>query len=134
LDHFVESWEVIRKEVDKSSRRVGAYLNPSRPVGFEEGALVVEVQADYHAAQMSELKNKQVLTAAINAALGVSPDVRFVERSRQQPEPAGVIDESVEVDELEESDEDPIEIVKRGLGGEVVDHIQAGSDGGGKRS
>jgi DNA polymerase III subunit gamma/tau len=120
--HFKDAWATVIKEVNKRSKRVGAFLNPSRPVRFEGPTLVVEVQSDFHAQAMSEKANKELLATAVHSALGAGPPLTFIEKDKAPP-PAAV-EESVadlppEGDAVEEAD--PVELVRKDLGAEVVE-------------
>jgi DNA polymerase-3 subunit gamma/tau len=120
--HFKDAWPTVIKEVNKRSKRVGAFLNPSRPVRFEGPTLVVEVQSDFHAHAMSEKANKELLATAVHSALGAGPPLTFVEKDKAPP-PAAV-EESVadlppEGEAVEEAD--PVELVRKDLGAEVVE-------------
>jgi DNA polymerase-3 subunit gamma/tau len=130
LSLFRDSWDAVLKETSKASRRVGALLNPSRPVSFDDDRLVVEVQSDFHAQSLAELTNKEMVAAAVFGALGVQPQVAFVERGKQpvleEPE---VVEDSAALEAtepIEESSIDPLEILKSGLGAEVVEERKAG--------
>jgi hypothetical protein len=104
-------------------------LNPSRPVGFDDDRLVIEVQSDFHAQSLADVANKEMVAGAVFAALGVQPQLGFVERGKQAaPEPEVVEDAAALEDAtpIEESAVDPLEIVKKGLGAEVVEERKAG--------
>ena len=120
------------KEVNKISKRVGGFLHSSRPVSFEDGSLLVEVQFEFHAKTMSDPANADVLRNAIHAALGVAPQLRFVERGGDAapiepdtpataPEPEPDISDIADAAPIEATDQDPVELVKRGLGAEIVE-------------
>jgi DNA polymerase III subunit gamma/tau len=120
--HFKDAWPTVIKEVNKRSKRVGAFLNPSRPVRFEGPTLVVEVQSDFHAQAMSDEANKELLATAVHSALGAGPPLTFVEKDKAPPPPA--VEESVEDlppegEAVEEAD--PVELVRKDLGAEVVE-------------
>ena len=133
LSHLRDAWGGVIKEVNKISKRVGGFLHSSRPVSFEDGSLLVEVQFEFHAKTMSDPANSEVLRNAIHAALGVSPQLRFVERGGAAapieperaeavaPEPEPDISEIVDAAPIESTDQDPVELVKRGLGAEIVE-------------
>jgi DNA polymerase III subunit gamma/tau len=120
--HFKDAWPTVIKEVNKRSKRVGAFLNPSRPVRFEGQTLVVEVQSDFHAQAMSEKANKELLATAVHSALGAGPPLSFVEKDKAPP--VAAVEESVEDlppegEAVEEAD--PVELVRKDLGAEVVE-------------
>jgi DNA polymerase III subunit gamma/tau len=134
LGHVRAAWDATGVEVSKRSKRVGAFLNPSRPVQFEEDQLVVEVQSKFHATEMGGETNRQIFADALHAALGIRPQIVFVARGELPPEPAGGASSSTAsgsgepassgefVDEpLSDIEEDPIELVKKGFAAQVVE-------------
>ncbi len=116
-------------EVNSISKRVGAYLNPSQPLRFDGESLVIEVRSPFHAEAMSQPANRDKLADALHAALGIRPPLVFV---GQGSDAAALPQQSVEevVDYSEETSEaevpDPIELVKKGLGAEIVEEINEG--------
>jgi hypothetical protein len=111
---------VTLTEVRKSSMRVWGLLNPSRPLAFADGKLDVEVQSPYHAEEMSVASNNALVADALHAALGVRPTIRFTARGAEtKVEPVeegmGAVEEATPVTN------DPIELVRKGLGAEVVE-------------
>jgi len=135
LSHLRDAWAGVMKEVNKVSKRVGGYLHSSRPVTFENGSLLVEVQFEFHAKTMSEQANADVLRNAIHAALGISPQLTFVERGGAaapaqpeavaEPAPEPDIGEIADAAPIEATEHDPVELVKRGLGAEIVEEKEA---------
>ncbi|MFN2526432.1 MAG: DNA polymerase III subunit gamma/tau [Actinomycetota bacterium] len=122
LAHIKDSWQTTLAGVNKRSRRVGAFLNPSRPIRFEGGSLIVEVQSEFHRETMSEDRHRAVLLDALNDALGIKPSVAFVAKDHA----AAIAPEAVaEIEDSRNSSEehDPVELVKRGLAAEVVEEI-----------
>lgn len=124
LGDIKESWAVALEEVKKISRRVAAMLSPSRPLSFDNGKLEVEVQSAFHADEMSETSNRAKLADALHAALGVRPDLAFSARGvSSTPEPAkdDLPDISEAVADSTVVNDDPIELVRKGLGAEVIE-------------
>ena len=130
--HVRDAWPATLKETNKSSKRIGAYLHSSRPVSMEGELLLVEVQSDFHAQAMTEQRNKEVLADAIHAALGIRPQLRFVQRGKDaEPEDAAApatesMSEFEDAQPIEGGEHDPFELVKKGLGAEVVEERGAG--------
>ena len=130
--HVRDAWAATLKETNKASKRIGAYLNSSRPISMEGELLVVEVQADFHAQAMSEVRNKEVLADALHAALGIRPQLRFVERGKDAgaddvaPAASESIADFEDAQPIEGGEHDPFELVKKGLGAEVVEERGAG--------
>ena len=124
LGDIKDSWAVALEEVKKISRRVAAMLSPSRPLSFDGGMLEVEVQSTFHADEMSEANNKAKLADALHAALGVRPNLSFSARGVSSvPEPAkdDLPDIGDAVADATVVNDDPIELVRKGLGAEVVE-------------
>ncbi|MDP9067776.1 MAG: DNA polymerase III subunit gamma/tau [Actinomycetota bacterium] len=132
--HVRDAWGAVMKESNKVSKRIGAYLHSSRPFSMEGDDLVVEVQSGFHAQAMSEQKNKEVLASAVYAALGIRPQLRFVERGKDPAvapaDPAAdgsdEIEDYADAQPIEGGEHDPLELVKKGLGAEVVEERGAG--------
>jgi DNA polymerase-3 subunit gamma/tau len=123
FSHFKDAWPTVVKEVNKRSKRVGAFLNPSRPVGLEGSTLLVEVQSEFHAQAMSQEANKELLSTAVHSALGARPPLEFVEKDKA-PAAAVAVEESVEDlpaegEGVEEAD--PVELVRKDLSAEIVE-------------
>lgn len=138
-----ESWPATLREVNRRSKRVWGLLSPSRPASLEAEVLMVEVQSEWHrdemgrAATASKTSNKQILAEALFAALGVRPELRFQARGSVQDEVSGETHgepaassprrgsdaDVAEVSDIGETTEmeDPVDLLKKGLGAEVVE-------------
>jgi DNA polymerase III subunit gamma/tau len=121
LGHIKDAWAGTLAEVKKRSRRVGAFLSPSRPIAFEGGVLTVEVQHAFHADSMSQEPNRKVLEEALHAALGIRPPLAFAARGSEPAAPEKQAEEEVHDLEAGSTPHDPVELVVRGLGAEVVE-------------
>jgi len=120
LGDIKESWGVTLQEVRKSSMRVWGLLNPSRPLSFADGRLDVEVQSPYHAEEMSVVANSNLVADALHAALGVRPELRFNARGAEAK--AEPVEEHIGVvEDAQPVTADPVELVRKGLGAEVVE-------------
>jgi DNA polymerase-3 subunit gamma/tau len=122
LSAIKDAWPATLAEVKKAKRRVAALLEPSRPVSFDGERLVVEVQSNFHVESMSATDHKEKLAEALYSALGIGPRLEFVERD-STPAPAPAVEEVADLATSTEvsAEHDPIELVKRGLGAEVVE-------------
>jgi DNA polymerase-3 subunit gamma/tau len=131
LNHIRDAWPVIQGEVNKMSRRVGALLNPSRPLSFDNGALTVEVQSEFHRDTMGQDKNRSMLVDGIHAALGVRCSVAFAARgaaaAAPEPEPEESIADVEASEAIDAKADDPVELIRKGLAAEVVEEV-GGSD------
>jgi DNA polymerase III subunit gamma/tau len=134
LSHIKGAWDATVVEVNRRSKRVGAFLNPSRPVQFEDDHLVVEVQSKFHATEMASEKNRQLFADALHAALGIRPQIVFTARGETNAElsnassPAPASNQSAAAvagefvgEPLSDIEEDPIELVKKGFAAQVVE-------------
>ena len=138
LAHIKDAWSATITEVGGHSKRIQGLLNPSRPLSFDGELLTVEVQAAYHQEEMANERNRSVLEEALHSALGIKPALAFIARgadpaTAEVPAQGGSTtsspgaqqdDEIPDIDEttpIEDSDHDPIELVKKGLGAEVVE-------------
>jgi hypothetical protein len=86
--------------------------------------LIVEVQSDFHAQSLGEVSNREMVQGAVFAALGVKPQLGFVERGKQsapEPEPIEDVQALEDAAPIEEAGVDPLEMLKKGLGAEVVE-------------
>jgi DNA polymerase III subunit gamma/tau len=136
LAHIKDAWSATIAEVGSHSKRIQGLLNPSRPASFDGTTLLVEVQANYHQDEMAAERNRTVLEEALHSALGVRPALAFVARGGAAPtlgapESAGdaegggsdedEVTDIADTTPIEESEHDPIELVKKGFGAEVVE-------------
>jgi hypothetical protein len=120
LGDIKESWAVTLSEVRKSSMRVWGLLNPSRPLTFADERLEVEVQSPYHAEEMSVVANSALVADALHAALGIRPQLHFNARGAEAK--AAPVEEDIGVAEgASPVSSDPVELVRKGLGAEVVE-------------
>ncbi len=133
FSHVRDAWGAALAAANKVSKRIGAYLHSSRPASMEGDELVVEVQYGFHAQAMTEPSNKEVLSDALFAALGIRPQLRFVERGKEavpsEPVQSGGSHDISEIEDaqpIEGGEHDPFELVKKGLGAEVVEERGAG--------
>jgi hypothetical protein len=135
LAHVKGAWDATVVEVNKRSKRVGAFLNPSRPVQMEGDHLVVEVQSKFHAREMNADSNRQLFTDSLHAALGIRPEVAFAARGESPEDAVAHVDPSSDamvspatpaggdfVDEpVTDVEEDPVELVKQGFAAQIVE-------------
>jgi DNA polymerase-3 subunit gamma/tau len=125
LNHVKDAWGAILKEVKQRSKKVWGLLSPSHPLQLEDDVLLVEVQSDFHQSTMALERNSELLAESVHAALGIRPGLRFAARppagaAPAQEEAADYAD-AVPVAEVH----DPVELVKKGFGAEVVEEREA---------
>ena len=132
LAHVKDAWPATLKEVSKHSKKVWGLLSPSRPLRFDEEALVIEVQSPFHRDTMREPGYRDVLGDALYAALGIRPPLVFevrgadgalVSSGPEEGAAAELSKQALDYDDARPAtrEEDPIELVKKGLGAEVVE-------------
>ena len=127
LNHVRDAWQPVLQEVGKRSKRVWGLLNPSRPLAFEDDRLVVEVQSEFHRSTLGEERNRALLVESIHAALGIRPDVRFESvPARAARAPATEVVDLAETSPAGSVEHDPVELLKKGFGAEVVEETEHG--------
>jgi DNA polymerase III subunit gamma/tau len=134
LSHMRDAWPAVLREVSKRSKRVWGLLNPSQATNYEGGLLTVEVQSAFHQKTMGEARNRDLLADSVHAALGVRPPLTFGARPAPQSvtAPEGHLEDATAI---EAPSDDPVELVKRDLGAEVVeDESSRGKGTGGVAS
>jgi DNA polymerase-3 subunit gamma/tau len=121
--HIKDAWPATMREVGKRSKRVGAFLKPSRPLSFDGESLAVEVQSDFHANQMAMDANRAILVEGLHAALGIRPTLTFAAQGKEPPAPEASSEDATDISEAtsDTSDHDPIELIRKGLGAEIVE-------------
>jgi DNA polymerase-3 subunit gamma/tau len=126
--HVRDVWPATLREVNRLSKRVWGLLSPSRPLRFDDDRLVVEVQSPFHQSSMAEERNKEVLATALHAALGIRPSLTFAVRGSEPSEQPEGEEEAGSETTARDADTDPVELVKKGLGAEVVEEIAPGPE------
>jgi DNA polymerase III subunit gamma/tau len=124
--HIRDAWGATRDELGRKSKRVAAFLNPSRPVSYDDDGLVVEVQSEFHAGEMAQDRNRDLLSNALFDTLGIKPVIRFVAQGSQTPAPEPEPRSAAEAADAKpvEDAHDPISLVKEGFGAEVIEEKQ----------
>ncbi|CAN5693830.1 DNA polymerase III subunit gamma/tau [soil metagenome] len=133
ITHLRDAWPVILKEVNQRSKRVHALLNPSRVATLEDDVLVVEVQSDFHRSTMAQPRNRDLLTESLHAALGIRPRISFQAAGSPGggPTAAAEVADLADTTPLQAGAHDPVELLKKGFGAEVVEETD--TRGGGTR-
>lgn len=74
------SWTAVLEAVKQQSKRIGAFLQMSEPVGVDGGVLVLQFRAGYglHAEQCSSQAGQATIGAALERVLGSRPQLRCV--------------------------------------------------------
>ena len=124
LAEFKDAWPAVMKEVNKISRRVGALLTPSRAVAHDGDTLTVSLQAEFHAGEMKKEANRSILAEGLFNVLGVRPALAFTYSGASDQPPEEEVETATDeedVDATTAANDDPIELVKQGLGAEVVE-------------
>ena len=122
--HVKDAWPATLKELGKRSKRVEAFLKPSRPQSFDGSTLVVEVQSEFHAGQMAMEQNRSMLVDSLHASLGIRPDLQFAAQGQKPVETDSGADDPTDYSSegaTAAQEHDPVELVKKGLGAEIVE-------------
>ena len=122
--HIKDAWPATLRELGKRSKRVEAFLKPSRPLTFDGSTLAIEVQSEFHAGQMAMEHNRSMLVDSLHASLGIRPLLEFAAQGQEPADPGSGADDaadySVEAG-APAQEHDPVELVKKGLGAEIVE-------------
>jgi DNA polymerase III subunit gamma/tau len=124
LSAIKDAWGATLGEVKLRSMRVWGLLDGSRPLRLDGDRLIVEVRADFHAGEMTAPDNREKLAEALHAALGIKPGLAFIQRDVAAPAEVPAAEDATDLAPAatdEDADHDPVELVKRGLGAEVVE-------------
>jgi DNA polymerase-3 subunit gamma/tau len=124
LGHIKDAWPATLRELGKRSKRVEAFLKPSRPLSFDGSTLAIEVQSEFHTGQMAMEQNRSMLVDALHASLGIRPALQFAAQGQEPAEPESTTDDSGDYSAeaaAPSQEHDPVELVKKGLGAEVVE-------------
>jgi DNA polymerase III subunit gamma/tau len=124
LGHIKDAWPATLRELGKRSKRVEAFLKPSRPLSFDGSTLAIEVQSEFHTGQMAMEQNRSMLVDSLHASLGIRPALQFAAQGQEPAEPESGTDDSGDysVEAAAPSQEhDPVELVRKGLGAEIVE-------------
>jgi DNA polymerase-3 subunit gamma/tau len=119
LAQIRDAWGATLRTVAQASKRVAALLNPSRPLSYEGDVLVIEVQSPFHQGSMAQDPQRALLADALYATLGIRPQLSFAAAGR--PTSAPEAEQAVTVEATEPAEDDPVELIKKRLGGEVVE-------------
>jgi DNA polymerase III subunit gamma/tau len=119
--HFKESWTATLKEIGKRSKRVAAFLTPSRPLRFDGESLRVELQSEFHVGEMDKQPNRAMLSDALFATLGVRPRIEFEPQGSAEATSASEDRTTDYTDAKPAEEHDAVELVKKGLGAEIVE-------------
>ena len=124
LGHIKDAWPATLRELGKRSKRVEAFLKPSLPLSFDGSTLAIEVQSEFHTGQMAMEQNRSMLLDALHASLGIRPALQFAAQGQEPAEPESTTDDSGDYSAeaaAPSQEHDPVELVKKGLGAEIVE-------------
>jgi hypothetical protein len=113
LDKLRRDWPLVLEEVRKVRKSLHALLSEGRPRSLEDGRLQLECRYDFHARQLTEAKNANAIGEAIRSVFGVT--LMIVTTVNDEP-----VEQPVE-EQADEGPTDPIDVLSRGLGAEVIE-------------
>ncbi len=133
IDKVRRSWPVVLEEVRKLSQRVHALVGETRPLDISGDKLSLEARYAFHAEQIVVAKNAQVIAQAFAEVFGVTPritatpapDPKEFVAPKKAAAPAMEMEEPPPPAAAEapatDTNLDPIEALKQGLGAEIID-------------
>jgi DNA polymerase-3 subunit gamma/tau len=115
LEKIRRDWPLVLAEVRKVRRTLYALLADGQPRSLEGGRLHLECRYDYHARQLTEPANANVIGEAIRAIFGVTMSIATSVQERPE-EPAAEPDSP-----SDEPPADPVDVLSSALGAEVIE-------------
>jgi DNA polymerase III subunit gamma/tau len=117
LEKLKRDWPLVLEEVRKVRKSLHALLSEGRPRSLEEGRLQLECRYDFHARQLADAKNANVIGEAIRSVLGVSLTVVTTIGDAPVEEVTPAAGEG-------EPPADPLDVLSSKLGAEVIEEIE----------
>lgn len=117
LEHIRASWTVILEDVKKQKKVMHSRLMDALIVGFADGFLHLEHPHAYHAEGLMEPKTVEVISGAIERALGIRVRIAATVRPPSPEDAEPTMDEVRAAEEMP----DPLDIVKAGFGDDVIE-------------
>jgi len=116
LEMVRRDWPLVLEEVRKVGKSLHALLSEGRPRSLEDGRLQLECRYDFHARQLAEAKNANVIGEAIRSVFGVTlVVVTTVGDAPLEPEPR---------EEIDGAPTDPLDVLSAQLGAEVISETE----------
>jgi len=117
FDKVVRDWPLVLSEVKSVRKSLHALLSEGRPRSLEDGRLKLECRYDFHARQLAEAKNANVIGEAIRSVFGVSLTiVTMVGDAPVEPES--------DAEQTDEPAADPVDVLSAQLGAEVIEETE----------
>ena len=118
FDKIVRDWPLVMTEVRKVKKSLHALLAEGHPRSLEDGRLKLECRYDYHARQLAEARNANVIGEAIRSVFGVNLlVVTMVGDAPIEPEAA-------DPDQADAPPADPLDVLSAQLGAEVIEETE----------
>ena len=115
FDKIVRDWPLVMTEVKNVKKSLHALLAEGQPRSLEDGRLKLECRYDYHARQLAEARNANVIGEAIRSVFGVSlVVVTMVGDAPVEPEPG----------QDDAPPADPLDVLSAQLGAEVIEETE----------
>jgi hypothetical protein len=115
-----EQWAAVLEAVRRQSRVTHTHLREAWPVELTDERLLIGFEKEFHAGELAKRPDhiarvKAALEEVFGRKIDLATDVRPADRpqSADQPAPA------------ETEDQTAVDLVKRGLGAEVVEEVQS---------
>jgi DNA polymerase-3 subunit gamma/tau len=115
LEKLRRDWPLVLDEVKKVRKSLYALLSEGRPRSLEDGRLQLECRYDFHARQLAEAKNANVIGEAIRSVFGVSLLI-FTTVGDAPIEPVA--------EPSEQPASDPLDVLTSQLGAEVIEETE----------
>jgi DNA polymerase III subunit gamma/tau len=118
LEKVKRDWPLVLEEVRQVTKSLHALLSEGRPRSLEEGKLQLECRYDFHARQLADAKNANIIGEAIRSVFGVS--LMIVTTLGDAP-----VETAAEAEETQpEGPTDPLDVLSSQLGAEVIEETE----------
>lgn len=113
---LTEQWEAVLEAVRSLSRVTHTHLREGWPVELADDALVIGFEKDFHATELAKRPDHiERITGVLEAVFGRKLRLETNVRPGERP--------TDEVVEIGSPDDSPVDLVRKGLGAEVVEEV-----------
>lgn len=114
-----EQWEAVLEVVRTRSRVTHTHLREGWPVEISDDTLTVAFEKEFHATELERRPDHiERITGVLEGVFGRKLSLETEVRPGERPNAA-----EAEADEASSPDDSPVDLVRKGLGGEVVEEV-----------
>ncbi|HYZ92917.1 MAG TPA: DNA polymerase III subunit gamma/tau [Actinomycetota bacterium] len=114
-----DQWEAVLEAVRSRSRVTHTHLREGWPIEATDDTLTVAFEKDFHATELEKRPDHiERITAVLEGVFGRKLRLETEVRPGERPSTA-----AAEAEEAASPDDSPVDLVRKGLGGEVVEEV-----------